>query len=310
MRAVLFDIDGTLADCEHRRIHLPNWGKFFGEMHLDPVIEPVAWLAEMLHFAATDVHMADSKQAFAVLVVTARPADYREVTIDWLNEKGIQYHDIYFRPKGDYREDSIVKGEILQQIIDDGYEPFLVIDDRPQVVKMWREFGLTCLQCADEEIKLQHDGKHYLDIMVGPAGAGKSTYIAKHYPAHTVVSTDQIRTDFFGSYKAPEAHTPDGLAKTWQYAHALLRTRLECQLSTVFDATNIKQKDRLKLLRQVPRGQYVRYIVIDRDYDAKMKSRDWRPEELVHKHHKTFHAELKHILAGDGMPNVVILDKR
>ena len=300
MRAVLFDIDGTLADCEHRRAHLPNWGKFFGEMHLDPVIEPIATLAEIIY----------NTEDYVVIIVTARPADYHEVTVNWLRDNKISFSQIYMRPRGDYREDSIVKSEILQKIIDDGYEPFLVIDDRPQVVKMWREFGLTCLQCADEEIKLQHDGKHYLDIMVGPAGAGKSTYIAKHYPAHTVISTDQIRTDFFGSHTAPEAHTPDGLARTWQYAHALLRTRLDCQLPTVFDATNIKQKDRLKLLRFIPRGQYCRYIVIDRDYDAKMKSRGWRPEELVHKHHKTFHAELKHILAGDGMPNVVVLDKR
>jgi predicted kinase len=300
MRAILFDIDGTLADCEHRRVHLPNWGKFFGEMHLDPVIEPVAFLARQIQL---------SREA-AVIIVTARPEDYRLVTQTWLRENFIAYDAIYFRPKGDYREDSIVKAEILQQIIDDGYEPFLVVDDRPQVVKMWREYGLMCLQCAPEEISLKHDGQHFLDILVGPAGAGKSEYAAKHYPKHEIISTDSIRTELFGSYTNPAAHTPEGLEKTWRYAHGLLRTHLECHLRTCFDATNLKIKDRAKLLRQVPAGQYVRYIVIDRDYDAKMKTRDWRPEELVHKHHRTFHAELKNILAGDNQPNVVVVDER
>ena len=298
MKAVIFDIDGTLADCEHRRKHLPHWGKFFADMHLDPVIEPVAWIARM---AVRDVE---------VLVVSARPDDYREVTEKWLYDAGIVYDKLYMRPAGDYRKDAIVKREILQEIMDDGYEPFLVVDDRPEVVDMWREYGLVCLQCAPEEVKKENDGKHFLDVIVGPSGAGKSTYVRANYPAHSVIETDAIRTQLFGSHEAREAFTPEGLALTWRYAHGLLRTRLDCHLPTVFDATNLKQKDRMTLLRHVPRGQYVRYIVIDRPFDTKISDRGWRPEELIRKHHKLFHQELKNILAGDELPNVVVLDKR
>lgn len=309
MRAVIFDIDGTLADVAHRRQYLPNWGKFFGAQHLDPVIEPVAWLCNELH-KASNSNNYNPETGFAVLVVSARPADYWDVTEEWLFKNNINYDQLYMRPAGDYRKDSIVKGEILQQIIDDGYEPFLVIDDRPEVVAMWREYGLVCLQCAPEEIKVEHDGKHYLDIMVGPSGAGKSTYIRDHYPEHTVVSTDAIRAQLFGSHEAREAFTPEGLALTFRYAHGLVRTRLECHLPTVFDATNLKAKDRAALLRNVPKGQYVRYIIIDRPYDVKMADRGWRPEDLVHKHHKLFHQNLKDILAGDNLPNIVVVDKR
>jgi predicted kinase len=300
MQAVIFDIDGTLADCEHRLHHLPNWGKFFGAMHLDPVIEPIAALANIIY----------NTEDYVVLIVTARPNSYEDQTREWLRKNYICYSQLYMRKTSDYREDSIVKAEILQQIIDDGYKPFLVVDDRPQVVKMWRDYGLTCLQCAPEEISLKHDGQHFLDILVGPAGAGKSEYATKYYPKHEIISTDSIRTELFGSHTNPAAHTPEGLEKTWRYAHGLLRTRLECHLRTCFDATNLKIKDRAKLLRQVPVGQYIRYIVIDRAYDAKMKTRGWRPEELVHKHHRTFQAELKNILAGDNQPNVVVVDKR
>jgi predicted kinase len=157
---------------------------------------------------------------------------------------------------------------------------------------------------------MEHDGKQYADIYVGPSGAGKSTDIRANYKPGEVISTDEIRSQLFGSHEAREAFTPEGLALTFRYAHGLLRTRLDCQLRTAFDATNLKQKDRLALLRNVPKGQYVRYIVVDRPFDVKMADRGWRPEELVRKHHKLFHQNLKDILAGDNLPNVVVIDKR
>jgi phosphoserine phosphatase len=45
------------------------------------------------------------------------------------------------------RKDSIVKYEILQEIVKEYFIPF-VFDDRDQVVRMWREAGLRCLQVA------------------------------------------------------------------------------------------------------------------------------------------------------------------
>jgi len=51
------------------------------------------------------------------------------------------------RKAGDNRKDSIVKYEILQELIKEYYIEY-VFDDRDQVVKMWREAGLRCLQVA------------------------------------------------------------------------------------------------------------------------------------------------------------------
>jgi hypothetical protein len=53
------------------------------------------------------------------------------------------------RKKGDYRDDSIVKKELLDQIRKDGYNPLLAFDDRDRVVKAWRECGIRCLQVAE-----------------------------------------------------------------------------------------------------------------------------------------------------------------
>ena len=53
------------------------------------------------------------------------------------------------READDYREDSIVKAEMYDKYVKDKYHINFVLDDRNQVVKMWREIGLFCLQVAD-----------------------------------------------------------------------------------------------------------------------------------------------------------------
>ena len=48
VRNVIFDLDGTLALCDHRRHHVEtepkNWGAFFAECDRDTVNEPIARL--------------------------------------------------------------------------------------------------------------------------------------------------------------------------------------------------------------------------------------------------------------------------
>src|SRR3546814_7317593 len=73
------------------------------------------------------------------------------------------------RKDADTRPDHVVKEEILQQIIDDGYQPILAVDDRPSVVAMWRSKGITTLQCApDEPGSSIYAGQTLLHMLVGP----------------------------------------------------------------------------------------------------------------------------------------------
>ena len=307
MKAIIFDIDGTLADVQHRLHHLPDWNRFFAEMGNDPEISEVCWLADKLIHASMFEDADKSEPDFRVIVVSARPDDYRKVTQNWLQSTLRWYawiDKIYMRKSGDFRQDSIVKAEILQQIIDDGYEPWLVIDDRPQVVEMWRSYGICTLQCAPDEVLPKHDGQNFLTMLVGPSGAGKSTWCELNAKPHDVISTDALREQYGWG------HSPEDLNKTWNYAHSLMKARLENGIYTVFDATNLKKKDRLKLLSYVPKGQYVRYVVLDRPLDNKIRDRGWRPEELILKHHRTFQSQLKDILNGDGLPNIVVEDRR
>ena len=53
------------------------------------------------------------------------------------------------RKTGDNRKDCVVKREIFDAEIKDKYYIKFILDDRNQVVDMWRKMGLTCLQVAD-----------------------------------------------------------------------------------------------------------------------------------------------------------------
>jgi FMN phosphatase YigB (HAD superfamily) len=141
--AFIFDLDGTLADCEHRRHWIAtkpkNWKAFFAGIPNDPVIEWVATVARRTF----------ERGEIDVVIVTARD-EYlcRKNTEAWLKDNGIRFDAIYFRPDKDYRGDTLVKHEIYQQVKADGFKPVLVFDDRPKVIRMWKEQGLIVVDCG------------------------------------------------------------------------------------------------------------------------------------------------------------------
>ena len=79
-----------------------------------------------------------------------------ELTHEWLHQNvkllgmNAYYNPIlYMRAEGDHRPDWIVKKELFLNEISKKYNIELVIDDRQQVVDMWRSLGLTCFQVAE-----------------------------------------------------------------------------------------------------------------------------------------------------------------
>jgi len=307
MRAVIIDVDGTLSDPSGRVHHLSgekDWTAFHDEMGDDEPIEAVATLARILHAAA---ERGDGIEA--VIIVTARHDDpkYRRLTIDWLDLHGIRYHALYMRKDSDTRRDYLVKADILRQIVEDGYDPVLAIDDRPEVVRMWREHGITTLQCApDDPGASAYAGSELLHMLVGPCGAGKSTYAKATYKPEDIVSTDELRMQLYGNL----GQAPEALARVWKYAHGLIRARLESGVFTVLDATNLDHEDRAKVLALIPREVFVRYVVIDRDLDEKIRQRGWRSEDMVMKQHRLWRKEERAVMDGDSHPYVRVQDKR
>lgn len=145
MNAVIFDIDGTIADMEWRRDHVRsldrkqrNWKAFNEGMSRDEPKEPIVRLLHCLRATGN-----------SIVACSGREAEFRDVTNKWLAFHKIPIDALYMRASKDYRDDTVVKRELLTQIHNDGFLPWLVIDDRDKVVKMWREQGLTCLQCCE-----------------------------------------------------------------------------------------------------------------------------------------------------------------
>jgi hypothetical protein len=134
--AILVDIDGTLA----RRVDRGpfDWRKVGGDEPITDVVELVKTLywgshAEIIFMSGRDVVCFDDTQEWL-----------REHLGEWVLDL-----QLLMRPRKDGRKDFIVKEEIYRRDIQGKYNVRLVLDDRDQVVEMWRNtLGLTCLQVA------------------------------------------------------------------------------------------------------------------------------------------------------------------
>lgn len=143
-RIVIFDIDGTLADCEERsrlaaKEKCFDWGVFMDrELILkDKPFEQICLMANLLHFDDFDIYL-----------VSGREETCRDITESWLEKNRVKYKKLHMRKEKDYRPDTIVKKEIYDEHFKDK-NVFCVFDDRNSVVNMWRSLGLVCLQVAE-----------------------------------------------------------------------------------------------------------------------------------------------------------------
>lgn len=129
-RAIVCDIDGTLAHMGERSPY--DWHRV-GEDTLDQVI------IDLLR------HFNDR----VIILVSGRDESCRAETADWLAANKVPFQHLYMRQTGDNRKDVVIKKELHEAHIKGKFQVDFVLDDRNQVVKMWREQGLKCLQVAE-----------------------------------------------------------------------------------------------------------------------------------------------------------------
>ena len=129
--AIIVDIDGTLAHSNNRR------GPFeLKKVGLDDPDDTVIALVK-----------AWRASGVKVIVMSGRDEDSRSQTEEWLKAAGVEYdHPVLLRPENHHRRDAVVKRELFEEHIRGKYNVIAAIDDRDQIVELWRSLGIKCLQ--------------------------------------------------------------------------------------------------------------------------------------------------------------------
>lgn len=129
--AIVCDLDGTLALLNGRSPYDAS------KCDCDLLNEPVADIVRRYHDGGHQI-----------VFLSGREAKFREPTERFLHQHlGPEFkYELLMRRTGDMRKDSIIKEEILRASILPRFFVEFVLDDRNQVVDMWRGLGLTCLQ--------------------------------------------------------------------------------------------------------------------------------------------------------------------
>jgi len=166
---VIFDLDGTLAIIDKRRIKAGSpsgktpspskmdWDVFFDPdnvLKLDDPNPPVIKLAQMF-----------KADGFKVVIFSGRNDRSFDTTKQWLKKFNVPFDLLVMRPDkfkdkswpiadGNpatpdmrFMPDEILKKKMLDTFVDIN-DVFVVVDDRQKVVDMWRDLGLNTWQVA------------------------------------------------------------------------------------------------------------------------------------------------------------------
>lgn len=149
----IFDLDGTLADAEHRIHHISgakkDWPAFFAACSRDkPITSAITTMGALQRGGAE------------CWIWTGRSDEVRVQTVAWLARSGIMTFTVWkkfgraperfqMRKAGDHRPDHVIKYEWLAGLESPERNRLTaVFEDRARVVEMWREAGVPCFQVA------------------------------------------------------------------------------------------------------------------------------------------------------------------
>lgn len=141
---VICDLDGTLCDIRHR-LHFvkrpegekKDWKSFFAEIPNDT---PRSMVVTII--------MDYIDKGHELFLVSGRPDTYRKETENWIANL-VPYKALFMRRADDKRPDTEVKSDILRSHFKDYSLIKAVIDDRPSVIRMWKEQGLNVIDVGD-----------------------------------------------------------------------------------------------------------------------------------------------------------------
>lgn len=102
---------------------------------------------DMLNEPVAEAVRAMKDRGYKIIFISGRQDKYNTQTVEFLNKHFDFEYDLFMRKTDDLRKDSIVKKEIYESEIKDKHYVMFILDDRKQVIDMWRqELGLTAFQ--------------------------------------------------------------------------------------------------------------------------------------------------------------------
>lgn len=126
-KAIIIDVDGTIAKMEGRGPY--DYDKVKNDI-------PRQFVIAMIKGA---LRITGAKPVF----LSGRDGICFQDTRDWISEHfRTGYVELYMRAEGDRRKDFVVKEELFWDNIGEKYDVVGAFDDRPQVLRMWRELEI------------------------------------------------------------------------------------------------------------------------------------------------------------------------
>ena len=136
---VICDIDGTVANNDHRQHLLKNfkdWDKFFSQLHLDkPIYEIINKVIEL------------NKKGKKIIFITGRPEKYREQTLKWLENFFNFNFDLIMRSDDDLRSKVLIKEELFKLHFQQN-EVFIVFENDQDLLNLWKKLDLNVFEVS------------------------------------------------------------------------------------------------------------------------------------------------------------------
>ncbi len=137
-KAIILDIDGTIA-LTSGRSHYDYSEAVLTDVPRIDVIDMVSCYTNSL--------------GAEIICVSGREDKCREATQQWLDTYCVDNTKLYMRKTGDSRCDTIVKEEIFWEHIEPYYNVIAAFDDRPRVIRKWKDIGIPLVVSVQKDYK-------------------------------------------------------------------------------------------------------------------------------------------------------------
>lgn len=148
-KAIIVDIDGTIADCRHRDHFITDrpqdMESFFKACKNDKIIPEVLNIINKLSID------------YKIIFCTGRSSKYKSETLTWLE---INFGDYYERlimcGKDDNTPGAVLKEPIID-ILKNEYDIEMAFDDDPNTIKMLQSKGIFAIQVPGIKRNIYND---------------------------------------------------------------------------------------------------------------------------------------------------------